>query len=211
MNRTKRNIVSVPFRNADVVVVDASGLATLQVSPNSTMSPTLTAIAQVYDEYRFTKLRYRLHPNGPFATNPTFKTLAFYPGIVDVPPSSPSLNAESTLCVVHSGGQTTPSKWMNVPRKILAGMHSWYKSVPGTPDIAEEVQGYMFFAGLVASASWIWEVEGVCDFCSPINASSTPEARKIAVAARYRDRLLTVLSAPPISTAAVTRLISSQK
>lgn len=181
--------VSVPFHYASAVGL-VSGKSTISVSPNSLLSPRLTSIADDFDEYRFTRLRFRLHPllsqAGPQA-------LCYMPGIVDTPPSL-AQSSEALSCVIFGQAATTPSAWVTVPAGVLAGMHPWYKTIPGTPEASEELQGNLFLAGTATDALF-FEVEGVCQFRAAIATGNTPLDRALASRRREKQRIMSLLSA----------------
>lgn len=197
----------IPFRYIIQLTASGGGLNTVPVNPNSTLSPRLLSIADNFDEYRFTELKFRLHPwytASPSAAD--FAVAVFEPGVVDTPPSSPSQASEGLCHVSRAGGTTKPSSWCSVPRPVLKGMHPWYKTVQGTPESAEEVQGNIFVAG---PASFVYYIEfaGVCEFNSPISSASTPAARRAAQKLRERNRVMELLAyTEKSSTEAVRRL-----
>lgn len=187
---SKKSTVKIPFQS---VVTGVSTATTYSVSPNSTLSARLAAIADDFDEYRFVKLRYRIHPSYLNATRQN-ASLAFYPGIVDTPPSTIQTNAESCITALLGLGSTHPSEFVSVPKNVLAGMHTWYKTVPGTPESAEEVQGLLAFTAIGSAEAYMLEFQGICEFKAPINAGSTPQERYAASRVREKKRILKLLA-----------------
>jgi hypothetical protein len=181
MNRSRRrDTVSIPFS----VVFSQSAATSNIISP--ALTSRLAAIADDYEEYRFTELRFRLIPgasNTPAA--------CFLPGITDTPPTTTATIMQCIESVMLGSTSTTPTQWCVVPRALLAGMHTWYKTIPGTPADAEELQGGIF---LFASAATNLEIRGVCEFAAAAAAGNTPLDRALAVRRREKQRLMTLLS-----------------
>ncbi len=186
---SKRQVVKIPFQS--LISVAGAASAQVNVSPNATLSPHLAAIADAYDEYRFISLRYRIHP--PPAANADAQVLSYYPGIVDTPPATNLNNSESTFASCRGQGSTVPSEWQAVPKATLAGMHVWYKTVPGTPESAEEVQGILAMTGAIGS-QYLIEVRGAVEFKAPINTGSTPAERVLAARLREKRRIASLLA-----------------
>jgi len=189
-NKSSQDTVRIPFRFLNTAAA-SSGAKTLSVSP--LLTPRLTILADTFDEYRFTKLSFRLHPTGTADTS--IETACFEPGVVDTPPATNSAQSESLACAISTGAETTPSNWVTVPKGVLAGYQPWYKSVAGTPETAEEVQGNIFcFNSNGASDSTVVELSGICEFRGAINTSSTPADRIKAARMKERDRLVALLA-----------------
>lgn len=193
-----RDTVAVPFRYYSSV---SAGNVTINVSPNATFSPRLTAIADDFDEYRISSLRFRLHQG--LAATAAAMTAAFLPGIVDTPPAGDGNRIEILNSILISAARTTPSEWSQVPKGVLAGMHPWYKTVVGTPEASEELQGILTYNSNAVSSLLEWE--GVCEFRAAVAAANTPLERALAARKREKKRIMAVLatddSAPTSSRA----------
>jgi len=181
MNRSKRrDVVSVPF-----TITLAQAAATSNI-----LSPALTtrlaAIADDFDEYRFTELRFRLTPGS--AGSPA---ACYLPGIVDTPPTTLATICECIESVFLGTASTTPTKWCRVPKAVLAGMHTWYKTIPGTPASSEELQGGVY---VFAAANVFVEIAGVCEFAAAVTAGNTPIERALASRRREKQRIVSLLS-----------------
>jgi len=172
--------VSIPFT---VVLAQAAATSNI-ISP--ALSSRLTAIADDYDEYRFTELRFRLTPGA--AGSPA---ACYLPGIVDTPPATLAAITECIESVFLGTACTTPTKWCRVPKAVLAGMHTWYKTIPGTPAASEELQGGVY---VFAAANVFVEIAGVCEFAAAVAGGNTPIERALASRRREKQRIVSLLS-----------------
>jgi len=197
-SRGLRDTVSVAFHNLVVAVFTTSGQ--LIVSPNSTLSARLAAIADDFSEYRFKSLEFRLHPDA-IATQVCAVT--YLPGIVDTPPATLA-DISQELCVAYQVlGMSIPSEWKRVPAGVLAGMHPWYKTVPGTPEASEEQQGVLcYFESSGGQSAEYIEIRGVCEFRGAVAAGNTPLDRALATRRREKARIMGLLAADTSSGAA---------
>ncbi len=186
----RRDTVRVPFRYVLSQTLSSGG-ATINLSPNSGFSPRLTSLADDFDEYRITKFRFRLRRQN---TVTSACALAFFPGIVDTAPSTVADLTESINHTYHAGGgESVPSPWCEVNKSVLAGMHNWYKTVVGTPESSEEVQGTMFMRG-AGTDNWGVEFEGICEFRAAAAAGNTPLERALAARRREKKRIMALLA-----------------
>jgi hypothetical protein len=181
MNRQKRrDTVLIPFK----VVLSQSAATSNILSP--ALTSRLAAIADDYEEYRFTELRFRLTPNsanGPAA--------CYLPGIIDTPPTTAATILECLESVYLGAASTVPTQWCVVPKSVLAGMHTWYKTIPGTPASAEELQGGIY---VFASAATNVEITGVCEFAAAAAGGNTPLERALASRRREKQRIVSLLA-----------------
>lgn len=164
----------------------SSGVAQISMQP-----PTFNSVAQVadnYEFYRLTRLRYRLHPNGGGA----FCVAAYIAGAVDNAPSTPSDLAVTPHCVVLGDDVQIPTPWRNVPRAALASYNTWYKTIAGSPDPSEEVQGKIYLAGGGTDAYWL-EMEATYQFRTLVVTSATPAERGALALEKERAYLLRIL------------------
>lgn len=198
MNKT-RDTVRVPFHYLYNTAITTS--AQLSVSP--LLTPRLTAIGDDYDEYRFEKLRFRMRDHGA-ATG--YQLGAFYPGVIDTPPTTLAQISENLSCVLIGTGESVPSQWSDVPKGVLSGLHQWYKTVAGTTELAEEQQGIMAFVETSGAASAVTvELEGICVFRCGVNASNTPLERALAARKREKNRIMSLLATDGTATSSVGR------
>ncbi len=186
-----KTITQVPFSYANNQVL-VSGSFSLPLYPSS--FPRVLEVADSFDLFRVTKLRYRLHPAD---TTPASLCMAFFPGVTDTPPTTFSTISECVQRTVIAGTATVPSNWVEVPRGLLRGMHEWYKTIPGTTELAEEYPGVIYAGAPTTGAGYIkYEIEGVFEFAGPITTGSTPMERAKKRAAAERARLLRILATP---------------
>jgi hypothetical protein len=175
------NTVKVRFGN---VVAAASPMA-IPISPTATLSARLTAMADVFEEYRIVELQYRFRA---FANT---SAMAYYPGVTDNTPTTVAQVQEVVESVAFiTANETCPTSWVQVPKGILRGYQDWYKTVPGTTDAAQEIQGNVL--GVGSSTAQI-EIRGLCEFRASAVAANTPEARAVAML-REKKRLMAILN-----------------
>lgn len=182
--RVDTAVVNVHVLNSATL---SSGIRTFVVSPLGFIQSA--AIQDVYEMYRFTQLRYRLHRNGSIAS---MQVAAYLPGVVDNAPSTPADLAVCQHSAVLSSVATSPTPWKKVPRIALQSYGSWFKTVVGSPDPAQEVQGNIFLAGNTTDLC-VLEVMGRIEFKNPCTTSATPAERGALECAQERERLLKLL------------------
>lgn len=198
----KRDTIQVPFSSLSAPTF-SNGASQINVQPTAFLSSRLAAIADDYDEYRLVELRYRVRRQ---ATLTSVGTAAFYPGVVDNPPTTFAANCENVLRSVTAATETVINPWVSVPRNILAGYHPWYKTVSGTPEAAEEVQGVLCMTDSAgASTGHLLEVEGVCEFRAAAAPGTTPMDRALANRRREKQRLVQLLAASDSATSATRK------
>ncbi len=171
-----------------------SGVDAINCSP-STFVESAT-IADVFELYRVVRLRYRLHRhtalNGSAAA-------VYLPGVVDNAPTTASDVSVSPHAAVITPIQTVPSAWKSVSRRDLSSYETWYKTVAGSPDPAQELQGKVYLAGNTSDAFTV-QIMITFQFKNPCTTSATPAERGALECAQERERLLRILAAPPTST-----------
>jgi hypothetical protein len=192
--KSHSSITRVPFNNLISLSTTTGTGVGVSVSPNSAFSARLAAMADVYDEYRFVNLKYRMHRGS--ALN-FYQSTVFLPGIVDTLPGTPLLASESPHCALMFGVYGQPTAWQSPPRSLLAGANTWYKTIPGTPDPSVEIQGVLAYATTGAAEGGLIEVQGVCEFQSPVGAGSTPALRAALVRDRERTYFLGLITQSP--------------
>jgi hypothetical protein len=170
---------------------------------NPAVTSRLAAIGDTYEFYRLKALKFRLHPNG---TQTSVAGAAWQAGVIDTAPATVAQLAEGVNNTLLGSRATVPSAWCQVPRKDLAGAFPWYKSVQGTPDVSEEIVGYIFLTGTTTEA-YNLEVRGVMEFKQAIAPANTPMEielrsrlrmeRQQAQAAKEREALMKVLTPLP--------------
>ncbi len=184
----------VPFSYSKSYATTAQ-LATIPIYPAA--FPRVLDIADGFDLFRVTKLRYRLLPpqsaNGTTALSQRCAA-AFYPGITDNPPGSVSDISENLTRAVTGVGQTTPSAWSDVPKELLRGSIPWYKTIVGSPEAADEIIGYVYAISDQTAGAVILDFEGIFEFKGSANTGATPMERSRRLALREKQRLLSVLT-----------------
>jgi len=169
---------------------------TLAIQPAG-MGTRVSGIADSFELYRVTALKFRLLPSATVSgtVRPTTSAAGWYAGVTDTVPSTVTSIAENTESVLLAVWATVPTEWCRVGKVSLAGYCPWYKTIQGTPDVAEEIQGNIYVAA-GSTDSYVIEVRGVIEFKGPVNPSSTPMARQMAEMRKEKDRLMKILATP---------------
>jgi hypothetical protein len=204
----KNQIITVPFCNRAVITL-AAGKARINV--NSLLSERLTAIADDFELFRVTKLRFRITgclPGTGTSQPASAINMAYYSGVVDATPNFGGLN-DSPVSVMHlyagnstaniaNGGSpmSCPTNWMSVPKQMLLGSLKWYKAIQGAASDWDEQQGTILFASSDATGTFVvaYEFEGNGQFTSPADPSTTPADKVRAAKLKEKARLLDLLS-----------------
>ncbi len=121
-----------------LITITASSMNVIQISPNSAF-PRALAIADVFQFYRFKKLRVNLCPG-------TELTAGYAPGAAfDTPPTTSAQVIELPVAILQSSAKTTDTV-LNVPQKELLNdaQIPWYKTIPGVPSTEFEIQGNLY-------------------------------------------------------------------
>jgi len=190
--RTSR-ISKVPFHKL-INGTLSSGVFPVTVNP-ATLGTRLGVIADGFEEYRITRLKFRLHPGGTAAKGADAQVAAFYPGVIDTTAGTVTDVSEVVNSTVMGSRATTPSAWCTVDRATLSGPFSWYKSLASTLDTSEENQGQITVAGNVTDTFQL-ELAGAIEFKGSSATANTPMALE-AIRQRQRERLLSVLAGVP--------------
>lgn len=183
--------VLVPFK----ALLDTTGAATYTQALNpAAISTRVSAVGDGFELYKLVKLRFRLLPS----TNPMTGVFAacFLPGVVDNPPASA---ATVTSCMNHAIlglTQSVPSGWVNVDKVSLQGYQPWYKTIVGTPNPAEEIQGNIFVIAATPTRV-LMEFDGVIAFKGAVDVAATPQMRREAMFADEYARMSRILAEGP--------------
>ncbi len=186
---TRNKIERVPFHFFTSITLSA-GAGSANLAPAT--FPRLAILADTYALYRFVSLNYRIRDGNGTSD----QVVSYLPGAVDTPPALNAANSEALNSVILGVGETVPSDWARLKWADLKGYLEWYKTVVGTPDPVDEVQGAIYATGTGSETVKI-EFRGVCEFCTPINSGSTPAMRRERMVMRERERLLALLSQAP--------------
>ncbi len=167
----------------------ASGAGTVVCNPAG-LSIHLATLADTYELYRIKELEFRLHPN---STRTAAQVAAYYPGVVDTPPSTAGTIAENLNRVVLGSTSTVPTNWCKVDPPALQGYLPWYKTIAGTLDSSEEIQGYIFLVG-TGTEVYSLELRGICEFKNPVATGNTPQVRAALKRQQDKQRVLELLT-----------------
>lgn len=179
----------------------ASNTAAFSASPSGliTFATRLAGLADEWTMFRWSSLRFRLHPVG------TSVTCAYIPGVQDANTfNSRSTAAEVVSSVVMTSVRTTPTEWCAVSKDDLSGPFPWYKSLAGGADSTEEAPGQFSLYTGGATDAYALEIKGVIMFKGSVPPANTPEearllkelhrVRREAYARSVRDALLKALA-----------------
>ncbi len=179
----------------------ASNQVAINVSPNTNFSVRLGQAADQFGLFRVNKLKFRLLPYSGMLGD---GSLAWIAGVTDTKPSTNISNLECMHSVPMATNQSVPSRWINVPTSDLRGYQPWYKTIPGSPDTAQEIPGVLNFCSANAAGVLSFEWYAQIELKDPIATGSTPEevmlSRRLAeirakrVLDRERNKLLLTLS-----------------
>jgi len=144
-----------------------TGNTTVSVTPQNSTFAGLNEIADQFDLFRVSRLRYRIHPMDP--TDTVNQCLAYFPD-VDIQTQTSAQVSESPLAAVQTPFCGVPSRWMTVPRSQLKGMLDWYKCTADAGAAEFESQGSIQAAGGLSDVCR-FELEGVILFKNPVSSS----------------------------------------
>lgn len=167
-----------------------AGATSVNVAPAS--FPRMAIVADSFALYRVTELEYRLLPAGTITGN---QAAGYIPGAVDTPPSTVIQLSETLESVILPIRQTVPTNWAKLQWADLKSYLPWYKSVIGTTDPVDEIQGTIFFCGS-GTETVSYEVRGIFEFKNPISASNTPMLREQKIL-KEKARLYELLTFTP--------------
>jgi len=169
---------------------------------NQTFTGAFGRLANIGDnfmEYRVTSLKFRLHPNAALTGA---QAVGFASGVETTNPTTLETVLETECSALLAAKSTVPSSWVRVPRAALRGPREWYMANGGGSSQSDAQQFEIHLAGTGTDA-YLVEVEGVCEFRSPVNQTDTPQLRELraaesairarAAAERKRGELLAVL------------------
>lgn len=166
-------------------------MASIAVSPGGYGQST--ALAEVYEFYRVTRLRYRLNP---VSTITASIGAAYIAGVVDNAPTAMAEVAQSQHCAIITPNHSLPTAWKSVPPSALRSYAAWCKTVVGSPDPDTEIQGRIYLAGTTTDPYEI-EVELTFEFRTPVATLVTPAERGAIECAKERARLLKLMGLTP--------------
>ncbi len=189
MSNNLSKIVRVPFS----YVLPATPTTVYDVQPIApSLFPRILAIANSYELFRVAEMKFRILSSGVAAGD--YCTAGYYPGITDSPPADAQTLSENPVSTTWHEGWTVPSSWCEVPRADLRGMHEWYKTVPGSPENAEEYPGEFFSCASPNNTLRTVEFKGVFEFRGAVNTAATPMVRQKLALLKEKQRLLKILA-----------------
>ncbi len=161
------NVVRVPF-HAFRVDTMTGGALQIQLQPSGWAA--LNGMYPAFELFKFTRLRYRFQPRLNGSTD-SFIVVGYYPDSVQAAvPTTIQLAMDNLDAIIQSDHATVPTAWHSVPASRLKGMISWYKCTADAADPNWESQGLLQFTGAGVEAVYL-EVEGICEFRNPVDAS----------------------------------------
>jgi len=171
----------------------------MNVGPN--MVSHMQTEADGWALYRVRSFAFRLHPQDNAAS-----TAVCYVGSdQDTAPATVAAATETIFSTLLTKFQTVPSSWVVVPRKLLTGMFSWYRTIQGAEPANESSPGQVLVLGTGTDA-FVLEFRGSIEFKQGLDPANTPEAialyarireiRKKAIVEKQRSALLLQLSPP---------------
>lgn len=168
-----------------------TGAATYPIQPSG-LGTRITAIADLYGMYRVIRLRVRFHPS---VASPTVNwAICYVPGVTDTAPTSYINIVESPVHLVKALNTLQPSAWLNINAKSLSSYETWYKTIVGTPDPAQEVQGNIYANASGAGEGHMLEFEGVIEFRAAVESGATPAMRREKLVLDECTRIQSVLT-----------------
>lgn len=168
-----------------------TGAISLGINP-ANLGTRVAALADLYEMYRVVRLRVRFHP--PATPRTGDGAICYVPGVTDTAPSSYINICETQSHLVFAKAMIQPSRWLELSKATLSSYETWYKTIVGTPDPAQEVQGNLYYNASAASDPTLIEMEGVIEFRAPAEAGATPAMRRAKLLRDEYVRMQTVLT-----------------
>ncbi len=171
-------IESVPFKIYSFLAVTSVTLAspTIQaVNVTPGIDSRLNAIGDVFQWYRFKRLKVHLHPT--LAAADVLATVGYLPRVPNTAPTAHNDMALMPASTQKSWSQSVKSTMVVGPDIMLGDTNlKWYQTALGTEDSQFEIQGVLYFAGTatVNPSNTIVCIEGICEFKGRSAATQTP-------------------------------------
>ncbi len=206
LSAQRGTVVTQPFCSR-VVQALISGKNQILLAPAT--FPRVLAQADLYELYRFTKLRFRIATFQSSAAGLPDENilLAYFSGPIDSTPAFTDLN-ENVVSTLFAANMHVKTDWVQVPGQMLRGPATWYKGIAGTMESWDEVQGTFALGSTNTSSTGtvIVELEGTVEFTSPADPGATPAERARRHNERDRERILRLLASSSDNTSAPVRL-----
>ncbi len=171
-------IESIPFKIYTFYSVTSVTLASPTVN-SSNLTPgidsRLAAIGDVFQWYRFKRLKVHLHPT--LAAADVLATVGYLPRVPNTAPTAHNDLALMPASAQKSWSQTVKSTMVVGPDIMLGDTNlKWYQTALGTEDSQFEIQGILYFIGTasVNPSNMIVCIEGICEFKGRSAATQTP-------------------------------------
>lgn len=193
---TQADTVRVHVRTYAEAALSA-GLATISVSP--ALCAQSSQYADAFQLYQVTKLRFRLYRT---TTTTSTQAAVYMPGVTDNPPSTASTAASIPQAAILPLTATVPTRWSVISGRNIRSYMSWYKTIVGSPDAAEEIQGNIYIRGGTTENYGI-EIDALFVFRDSVPTGVTPAERGRMATLKEKERLLKILACPspaPAST-----------
>ncbi len=171
---------------------------TLTVALQPSTFNQIASLADGYEFYRITRLKFRLQRSGTLTGN---LAMCYVAGVTDTPPNTFALAGSALDCAIQTTTTTVPSQWVSVPPSRLKTYQAWCKTIVGTPDPSVENWGNLFFGG-TGTDSFVYEIVATYEFRVICNTGLTPQERGAKEREAARQRMLAILSPTPSTTPA---------
>ncbi len=159
--------ISVPFSFLTTAALSA-GTGTLALQPANLGEAA--NIADSWEFYRITALKYRMHVNNQ--TNS--QAVCFLAGANQTAPTTIAQIMEMPDHAFQPGGsvQSVPTEWVHVAPLRLKGQFEWYKSIADGGDVETEIQGSLVWVGTTTELRST-EVRGIVQFKNLVDNAVT--------------------------------------
>ncbi len=174
-------IERIPFKsflqsNVTSTSLTAPSIVTTNISP--LFDSRLTAIAEVFQFYRFSELKVSALPNiNEVSADDAAVSVGYCPRVPNTAPTTHNQILNLPGSAYKGLGQVMPASF-RLGKSILLGDAplKWFQSVAGTEDTQWEIQGVVYLGGTGTNnpVTVVYMIEGVCEFKGRTNASLTP-------------------------------------
>jgi hypothetical protein len=158
----------------------------------SGLGPRILSMADSFEFYRVEKLEFRLHPGTDISG--LILGACYLGGVTDTVPATQYDMSQVVHHVCLGSVAKMPTNWCVVDARTLAGYCPWYKTLQGTPDVAQEIQGNIYSISGNSSTAVLLEFRGTIAFKGAVPVGSTPMERVLTENRREKQRLLQLLS-----------------
>ncbi len=139
----------------------------------------LSALSNYFQQYRFTWLKMKLHPDNNSTTNRAI-SMGFTPDFAEAT-GVPGTHSQVMQCpyAVYFGNAAVNPVWMTIPRSGLLGRteQKWYEC-DASADMPNYLQGSIFLFTDIATGVATIELEYEVEFTNPISSAITLSVSK---------------------------------